>query len=305
MAIRGLRGLLIAFALATPVSVAAETASVPDFSGIWGRNWLYLEPPSLGPGPVVSKLKRPGGIADTVHAQVGDETNPILKSNAAEALKARGLVSLRGEAYPDPHNQCRPQPIPFIFSVEFGMEFIQQKDEIIVLYLSNHEVRHIRMNARHPARVTPGWQGDSVGHYEGDMLVVDTVGQKVGPLAMVDLWGTPFSQSLHVVERYRFIDATAARDAQRVHESRYFPPGVQSPLTNEYARGDLDTDTARKSLQLEIMVDDPVMFTKPWSALVTYRHVLGDWPEAVCAENTREYYASRDTEVPKADKPDF
>ena len=42
------------------------------------------------------------------------------------------------------------------------------------------------------------------------------------------------------------------------------------------------------------------MFKRPWSAFVTYRHVLGDWPEAVCAENTREYYANRDTKVPEA-----
>jgi hypothetical protein len=122
---------------------------------------------------------------------------------------------------------------------------------------------------------------------------------------MVDLLGTPFSNSLHVVERYRLIDATAARDAQREHESHYFPPGVSSPLTNEYGRGDLDADMGKKGLQVEITVEDPVMFTKPWSGLVTYRHVLGEWPEAVCAENTREYYANRDTEVPKADKPDF
>ena len=135
--------------------------------------------------------------------------------------------------------------------------------------------------------------------------MVDTIGQKVGPLAMVDLWGTPFSQSLHVVERYRLIDGAAARDAQRAQESRYFPPGVSSPLTNEYGRGDLDPDTGRKGLQVEVTVDDPNMFASPWSALVTYRHVLGDWPEAVCAENTREYYANRDTEVPKAEKPDF
>jgi len=101
------------------------------------------------------------------------------------------------------------------------------------------------------------------------------------------------------------IDGRVARDAQREHESRYFPPGVSSPLTNEYGRGDLDSDMGRKGLQVEIRVEDPIMFASSWSALVTYRHVLGVWPEAVCAENTREYYANRDTEVPKAARPDF
>ena len=174
-----------------------------------------------------------------------------------------------------------------------------------MLYLSNHEVRHIRMNATHPAHIEPTWYGDSIGRYEGDTLVIDTVGQKVGPLSMVDIWGTPFSEKLHVIERYRLIDATAARDAQQKHESNYFPRGIYSPLTNEYGRGDIDPDANKKGLQIEITVEDPVIFTTPWSGLVTYRHVLGDWPEAVCAENTREYYANRDAEVPRAEKPDF
>ncbi|HWN49066.1 MAG TPA: hypothetical protein VNO18_04435 [Xanthobacteraceae bacterium] len=43
----------------------------------------------------------------------------------------------------------------------------------------------------------------------------------------------------------------------------------------------------------------------PWSATVTYRRALGEWPEFVCAENTHEYYAGKDTAVPRADKPDF
>ena len=67
----------------------------------------------------------------------------------------------------------------------------------------------------------------------------------------------------------------------------------------------ISTWTGKASIQVEITVEDPIMFTSSWSALVTYRHFLGVWPEAVCAENTREYYANRDTEVPKAAKPDF
>jgi hypothetical protein len=122
---------------------------------------------------------------------------------------------------------------------------------------------------------------------------------------MVDMYGTPFSEKLHVVERYRLIDGAAARDAQQQHDARYFPPGVASPLTNEYGRGSLDPDTGKPGLQVEVTVEDPETFTTPWSALITYRHVQGDWPEAICAENTREYYANRDTAIPRADKPDF
>jgi hypothetical protein len=68
------------------------------------------------------------------------------------------------------------------------------------------------LNQSHPAHVTPTWYGDSVGHYEGDTLIIDTVGIKVGPFATVDWYGTPHTEALHVVERYRLIDYEAAKD---------------------------------------------------------------------------------------------
>jgi hypothetical protein len=57
--------------------------------------------------------------------------------------------------------------------------------------------------------------GDSVGHYEGDTLVVDTVGVALGPrhLPMIDRYGTPRSAALHVVERYHLIDGKTAKEA--------------------------------------------------------------------------------------------
>ena len=74
------------------------------------------------------------------------------------------------------------------------------------LYAENHEVRQVRLNELHPAQLTPSWYGNSVGHYEGDTLVIDTVGIKIGPFAMIDWYGTPYTKFLHVVERYRLID---------------------------------------------------------------------------------------------------
>jgi len=61
-----------------------------------------------------------------------------------------------------------------------------------------------------------------------------------------------------------------------------------------------------KGLQLHFTVEDEGVFTMPWSATITYRRALAtEWPEVVCAENAHEYYAGKDTEVPRADKPDF
>jgi hypothetical protein len=134
--------------------------------------------------------------------------------------------------------------------------------------------------------------------------VIDTIGQKVGPLSMIDVHGTPFSTALHVIERYRLIDGAMARDLQLKHEGTYLGAGRSSPFTNESGRGIIDPDTTKQGLQVEITVDDPATFTTPWSALVTYRHVLGEWPEAVCAENTRGS-GSWVSLVPQAPRPDF
>jgi hypothetical protein len=69
----------------------------------------------------------------------------------------------------------------------------------------------------------------------------------------------------------------------------------------------IDPDSTKPGLQVEITVDDLATFTTPWSAFVTYRHglVLGDWPEGVCAENTRGSGSSWIGFVPREDKPDF
>ena len=67
------------------------------------------------------------------------------------------------------------------------------------------------MNQSHPAHVTPTWYGDSAGHYEGDTLVIDTEAVRIGPFATVDWYGTPHTEALHVVERYRLIDEGAAQ----------------------------------------------------------------------------------------------
>jgi hypothetical protein len=92
---------------------------------------------------------------------------------------------------------------------------------------------------------------------------------------------------------------------QRKHEATYFGAGGSSPFTNEYGRGDIDPDTTKPGLQVEITVDDPGVFAKPWSAVVTYRRVQGTWPEAACAENTQGAGSAWVVLVPQSDKLDF
>jgi hypothetical protein len=280
-----------------PAAIGKQNAaSIPDFSGIWGHPYLTggLEPPLSGPGPVRNRARRPDGVSSD-YQLVGDYTNPILKPQAAEEVKKHGEISLTGVAYPTPSNQCWPEPVPYIFR-NFGMQLLQQPHQITILYDQDHEFRHVRMNQPHPAQVTPSWYGDSVGHYEGDTLVIDTVGVKTDrPHAMVDMFGTPFSAALHVVERYRLLDYAAAKEAQERGGKENIRLPTWAPDPNYKGKG----------LQLQFTVVDEGVFTMPWSATVTYLRALGEWPEIVCAENTHEYYSGNDTAVPTSDKPDF
>ena len=79
---------LFGYALAFGQTVA-PVASIPDLSGIWGRNWFFFEPPLSGPGPIASKLRRPNGTLIAIPI-VGDYSNPILRPQAVEVVKKRG-----------------------------------------------------------------------------------------------------------------------------------------------------------------------------------------------------------------------
>jgi hypothetical protein len=288
----------VAPAIGAASSGTQSAASVPDFSGIWGHLSLPgPEPPVAGPGPVTNRSRR-NGVADA-YAYVGDYTNPILKPQAAEIVKKHGEISLTGVPYPDPSNSCRPSGVPYIF-FQLGMQMLQQPHQITILYSNNHEVRRVRMNQPHPPQVTPSWYGDSVGHYEGDTLVIDTVALKIGPFSMVDRYGTPYTEALHVVERYRLIDYEAAQEAEQRGDRE------NSRLEQSDAGFARDPDYKGKALQLQFTVEDEGVFTMPWSASITYRRPsspLGEWPEYVCAEHPNGYFPG--IAIPTADKPDF
>ena len=167
-------------------------------------------------------------------------------------------MSFAGTVAADLHNTCWPEPPPYVLALQFGVQIVPRRDEVTLFYLLYNTVRHVRLNAPHPENLTPSWQGHSVGWYEGDTLVIDTAGIKNAPFSTVDPFGTPHSNAMHVVERYRPIDGEAAAKAQRKNGAidRPNPP---------YGRGTIDPDTAKKGLQVEFTVEDPGVFTTPWS----------------------------------------
>jgi len=289
----------------TPAPAAGTPAttqnapSVPDFSGIWAHPMLGFEPPVSGPGPVRNLSRTRAGASD-FNSLVGDYNNPILQPWAAEVVKKFGEISLSGKAFPDPDNQCLLQPVPYVFW-NFEIQMLQLRDRVVILYPHDQDFRIVRLNQPHPAKVTPTAHGDSVGHYEGDTLVIDTVGVKVGKYTMIDRFGTPYTEALHVVERYRLLDYAAAKEAQdRGHKEWPRAGGGGDPTSKD------------KGLQLEFTVEDAGVFTMPWKATITYlRAGHTGWQERVCAENVQhyyagaEYYSDKDARIPTADKPDF
>jgi hypothetical protein len=258
---------------------------------------------------VMMKNRGPDG-RPTRNFWIGDYTNSILKPQAAEIVKEHGDIEAGGAHALTPRTECWPTGVPLILE-NTSMQIIEQRDEITILYSETYEVRHVRMNQPHPAQVTPTWYGDSVGHYEGDTLVIDTVGIKVGSFptpglySMVDLYGTPYTPALHVVERYRLLEHEVAKALdERNKQDNLAPPMLDNGIA-------LDPNYQGKGLELELTVEDEGVFTSPWSASMIYWPPLmpmGKWPEITCVEGAKDYNGrnfAKKALMPTADKPDF
>ena len=277
--------------LLTATALSAATPVIPDFSGVWGRTSVDYEPPSSGPGPVMNKTR-------TFYMRIGDDTNPILKPAAAQRVREAGVISRTGVNFPTPSNQCTPWSAPYAWRA-LQMQMLQEKDRVTILYVGDQQIRQVRLNSRHPEHVMPSAMGDSIGHYEGETLVIDTVGMKPGRNSMIDNYGTPFSTGLHLVERIRLIAGEIARrNAEQAERD-------SGKVEVEMGGASIDPNDRGPGLQIAFTVDDPATFTKPWSAQVTYRRSAGPWEERVCADNPHNYTTGADVPVPQAKTPDF
>ncbi|HYM17812.1 MAG TPA: hypothetical protein VEU06_04560 [Micropepsaceae bacterium] len=273
-----------------PVADIKAAAPVPELSGSWARTTFALEPPLHGgQGPLRDSQRR----RDDEPAY----KSPLLTPQAAALSKQRYESVQNGKPYATPSSTCWPIVSPLVFRVQ-EMQLLQGKDHVTFVYMQDHEVRRVRLNATHPEHVSPSWTGDSVGHYEGDTLVVDTVGVKVGPVPVIDQAGSPFSEALHVVERYRLISYEDAKAASDRNVAVNGPPGTRQAAS-------VDENYKGEGLQVEFTVTDPNVFKQSWSGSATYGKADNIWVENVCAENMHEYYFNRESSVPTADKPDF
>jgi hypothetical protein len=253
--------LALCFVLCLALPVGAQQP-VPDFSGYWEKpgneSGRMFQPPGSGPGPV---MRAP----DAGEFSIGDHTNPNLTRRAADAVKTFGDRGRAGIVELPAWSLCWPSGVPLVLNMAEPVQFLQTPDQVTILYTRDMQVRRIDLNRAHPAMVKPSWYGHSVGRYENGDTVVETQGQNA--LALVDRFGTPRSEKLRVVERYR-----------------------------------LSPD--RKTIRVDFTVEDPEMFKAPWSAHVTYER--SDMPihERICAENNKNPDGG-EFPVPTAAKADF
>ena len=112
---------------------------------------------------------------------------------------------------------------------------------------------------------------------------------------MIDLFGTPYTDKLHMVERYRLREYDDVKDAlERNNKENWL---VGGDVWTRHRDG--------KFLQLHVTIEDEGVFTTPWTATITYAPGPERISEGVCAENRNEYYNNRESDVPRSERPDF
>ena len=229
-------------------------------------------PPFLGPGPVMSDPAHPyynnqSGRQPT--DRIADLTNPILKPWALERMKKSNAATLAGKIPFSPRETCRPAGVPGfdVFSRLRPVYFLQTPREVTIINEGDQQSRRVYLNVPHSKNPKPSWYGESVGHYEGDDLVVDTVG--LNDKTYVDNYLTPHTTQLHVAERFHLIEGG-------------------------------------KMLEATIAVEDPGAFNMKWSARQRYRREPQEMMlEAVCAENNVDFFAQGYFPVPQSERQDF
>jgi hypothetical protein len=186
-----------------------------------------------------------------------------LKSPHKEKYESALKDMMAGKVAFDPAALCLPPGMPGMMNMIYGMELLQTPGQITITSEWQAASRRIWLDrSKHPDadELDPTYAGDSIAHWDGDTLVVDTVGIRTD--VRIDQAGLPISDKLRLTERFTQIQ-----------------PGI---------------------LQDEITVDDPEVFTMPWKSTKTYRYRPDlRLREYVCEENNRNVGANGQPAFPK------
>jgi hypothetical protein len=234
---------VIAFSFALPAQTAQQAgsakpaaASAPalehDLSGVWNMHstpaqrkytgsTYTAEPPEMTPWGNEKYLANKPSNGPRTHS-LKETDDPVLR-------------------------QCLPPGTPRIYLQPFPFQMVQTPKEILMIFEYDHTVRQIFMDGRsHPADITPTYMGNSIGKWDGDTLVVDTVGFK--DKTWLDRDGHPHSDQLHVIERFHRVD--------------------------------------RDNMTIDINIDDPKTLLKPWKTQLNFQLKPDwDIMELACTDN--------------------
>jgi len=162
---------------------------------------------------------------------------------------ARSLFAVRVLSRQEPYTRCKPSSAGRQVATAYGTQLVEVP-ELKIFYIVEtggaHSFRTVYMDGRpHPANLSPSSRGHSIGHWDGDTLVVDTVG--FNEKAWIDNLGMPTTEKLHTIEKF--------------------------------------TRTSYTQVKYEITVDDPGAYTAPWTSGFYLRWTPGESFEFVCQEN--------------------
>jgi hypothetical protein len=215
----------------------------PDFSGMWltgdGRPCPAKDDEFQVCGPELPISKY--GINMNVAARGGMPYQPW----ASEQNKTQVEQNSRD----DPHARCMPDTFVRLYGLPHMQKFIQIPGLLVMLYEMNANYRQVFLDGRPlPVDPQPSWQGYSVGKWDGDTLVVDSIGFRDGQ--WLDMAGSPLTDAAKVRERIR--------------------------------RPDFG------HLEVEVTVDDPKGYTKPWTVTFKQNVVLNtELVDEMCIENEK------------------
>ena len=246
----------------------------PDFSASnvgWisvGGEWTPLpgSPPPVRQDPAHRYV--PNNVGEQPTFRIADINNPNLTQFAKDSLKKTNEEVLAGKPMWSRSARCWATGVPaFLLTPAQPMFFVQTPQQVSMIAQHDNDVRRIYMNVPHSANPKPSWYGESVGHYEGDTLVIDTIG--LNDKTFVDNFRTPHSEKLHLVERLRLVDDG-------------------------------------KFLEAEVTIEDPAVFLQPLHVTKRARRVEATLAEWRCAAGEmNNAFANGADPLPMATKADF
>jgi hypothetical protein len=242
-------------------AVAQQKTTPPIFSPNPSVGWIGIGEfqPVSGQVPPLKQDSRYPFVPNNNQGRqptyrIADLTNPNLKPWVKEIMKKDNDEVIAGKMAYSPNQSCMPAGVPGFLALGGNNNpywFLQTPKEVWIMRAADSQVRRVYLDVPHAPNLKPSWYGESVGHYEGDTLVIDTVG--LNAKTFVDNYRTPHTEKLHVIERWRVIDDG-------------------------------------KAMEATVTVDDPETYYQPWSGTRRYRRANQEFAEDICAENNEHLF---------------